>query len=593
MSVEDVIQIQAEHGFLHAHLLQWQRIAQADICGGVGGQRTVLVLGVVQILPTHIARVPHGLQAFVVHVDETVENGRWRERQRGVVVVELAQLVAVAVAVIFSGICISFPVVPVLHKLVEVSDLVLAQRSVAFQRQPWRQVPAGSQFHAHAVGVLDVGGQVLADVALLTRLNKLVVVVHVVEIHAGAERLRRVVVAKFEVHQLFGHRRGIVAVVGEVVALRLPVAQCHRGKGVVAALVEAEAGLRVQEVILLVYVEHVFLVEPGLRVVDELVVVSVGLVAHVAILHVGKCVPLLVDVERGFHECTSVQFLCVAVVILVVAVFHEQAAQLVVAHIGGIAEVVAVKLLHRQTADNVPVLVVVAEVPYQSVGILAQPFLAHPVGSLHSVERVAVHVGIGQAQLLDLVLWAEFIVVAVAVGVVQRGGGAPAFAQVPCTGQDVVVLPEVVGGFGPVGAVVHRVSLCLVVSAGVLHEVAVGIGSQLFVERVVAPESHIVEVVVGLDARLSAVGAVHQAQVVVAGRHAVPCLSRLLEVADVLESYAEVVADPRQSAIIAARASACAVYISVGVGLMIGTVDDEMVPQESRGERPSRVERVV
>ena len=282
--------------------------------------------------------MPNGLPALVVHVDEAIQNRRRREGQRGVVVVELSQLVAVAVDVVLGHVCLQpfdvvfmVPVVPVFHELVEVFDLVHAQRGVGLQCQPRQRCPRGRELNTQAVAVLHIGGEWFADVAHGTRLYQLVVVGHVVAVQARAPRLCRELIAQLVVQEALGLRCGVVAVVGEVVALGLTMAHGYRSVDAVSVLMERETCLWVQEVVLLVDVEVMFLVEVGLLVIDELVVIAVGIIADVTILHVGKHITMRGDVVESLHEDVAVELLRIGVVVLVVAVLHEQSAQLLVA----------------------------------------------------------------------------------------------------------------------------------------------------------------------------------------------------------------------------------------------------------------------
>ena len=85
-------------------------------------------------------------------------------------------------------------------------------------------------------------------------------------------------------------------------------------------------------------------------------------------------------------------------------------------------------------------------------------------------------------------------------------------------------------------------------------------------------------ILVALDAPRLEVGVA----VVVTCRHAVPCLTSVLEVADVLIRNLEAVAEPCQSAVVRTRASACAVDVSVGIGLVVSTVEYEVIPEQTR-----------
>ena len=75
------------------------------------------------------------------------------------------------------------------------------------------------------------------------------------------------------------------------------------------AIVEAEACLGVKEVVLLVNVQVVLLVEVGIFVVNELVVVSIGFVIHVAILNIGKGIPVIGEVIESLDEDVTVELL--------------------------------------------------------------------------------------------------------------------------------------------------------------------------------------------------------------------------------------------------------------------------------------------
>ena len=86
-----------------------------------------------------------------------------------------------------------------------------------------------------------------------------------------------------------------------------------------AVLVEADAALGIDEVVVLVDVECLVLVSAvGLLV--ELVVAAAGLVVHVAVLHVGEHVPRLAEVQRGLQETAVVELARVGVIVFVAVV---------------------------------------------------------------------------------------------------------------------------------------------------------------------------------------------------------------------------------------------------------------------------------
>ena len=164
-----------------------------------------------------------------------------------------------------------------------------------------------------------------------------------------------------------------------------------------------------------------------------------------------------------------------------------------------------------------------------------------------------------------------------------------AYREIECVGkgcrqvQDVMVLPEIVGSAGPVGAVVQLVALEAVVAA---------VDDQHFIQGIVIAEPRIVQVFVSLDTSVFAIRAVHQRQVVRAGRHAIPGLPRVLIVAHELVAEAPSAAQPARSDQITARPAVCAVQIAVRLGVMPGGFQYKMVPHQAGGECAARVQGV-
>ena len=111
---------------------------------------------------------------------------------------------------------------------------------------------------------------------------------------------------------------------------------------------------------------------------------------------------------------------------------------------------------------------------------------------------------------------------------------------------------------------------------------------KVFHELVVSSQTIIVHILIAVDAVRR-----ERVAVVVARSDTVPCLTGLLEVADVLVAQLEVAAYPCQSTIVRARTSACAVNIAVGVGLMIGTVEYKAVADEVGRKVDASVPSVV
>ncbi len=164
-----------------------------------------------------------------------------------------------------------------------------------------------------AVAFVYVCREVFANVALLAGLHKLVFVVHIIEIHSRVPVSAVVVVAQLIVGHVFRLGRGIAAVVGEVVALRLAACVSHGEVCVVSALVEADSRLGIPKIIFFVNVEELLAVVA----LVESVVQAACLVEHVAVLQVAEHVEEAGHVVCSLCECGVVVLACVGVVILV------------------------------------------------------------------------------------------------------------------------------------------------------------------------------------------------------------------------------------------------------------------------------------
>ena len=111
--------------------------------------------------------------------------------------------------------------------------------------------------------------------------------------------------------------------------------------------------------------------------------------------------------------------------------------------------------------------------------------------------------------------------------IVQRGRGAPPVIHLPCHGEDVVIVPEVIGGLLPQRAVGHLVAR---------HDVlTVTVYRKALVQTIVPAEAQAVHVLVGLHAVVAV-----QTVVVVTCGDAAPRLSGRLEAAYVLVTQPEV-----------------------------------------------------
>ena len=141
-----------------------------------------------------------------------------------------------------------------------------------------------------------------------------------------------------------------------------------------------------------------------------------------------------------------------------------------------------------------------------------------------------------------------------------------------------MVLPEVIRRLVPIAAIGHLIALgrvgvwaadCLLFQGG---------DDQFLIEGIVFAQSHVPHILIGLDACSFAIGAIHDAQVVGTSGHTVPGLSCLLKVADILITDLEIVTYPGQTTIIASAASTRTIDKTIGIGLVIGAIENQVVP---------------
>ena len=138
--------------------------------------------------------------------------------------------------------------------------------------------------------------------------------------------------------------------------------------------------------------------------------------------------------------------------------------------------VVPVELLDGESSYDIPSVIFVIHASDHSVGVLGQSLPAHEVGLLQG--------RIGQAELLEFVVRAELLIVSVAVGVMCSQIDDPVFGRVHCKRKDIVVLPEIVCGPGPIGAVPHRIAFRRILSFRILDEEPVRTRDQIFIKTV-------------------------------------------------------------------------------------------------------------
>ena len=181
-------------------------------------------------------------------------------------------------------------------------------------------------------------------------------------------------------------------------------------------------------------------------VIIELVIDTVRLILDIAILQVGKHIPLLIDMIGRLHECVRIKLRGIRVIVLMIAVHQIFLSHEIVGSVCHESEVVAAKLLLCGTGDNIPSLVFVVGIQHRAVAMLRQAFFSHEVGLL---DILAVGICCHQPELREFIIGTELLVVTESVGIVQRGRGGPTVAELKCRREDVVVLPEVIGRFVP------------------------------------------------------------------------------------------------------------------------------------------------
>ena len=240
---------------------------------------------------------------------------------------------------------------------------------------------------------------------------------------------------------------------------------------------------------------------------------------------------------------------------------------------------VAAEHLGAESADYVPCVVVIRHIVEGTVVVLCKSLAAH---SLRLNQLTVGIINVQSELLAESRSTAELIVVAVTISVVYGSVVAPMLRRLPNKVEAIMVLIEVVGSLIPLASVaeVERLGRETTAVGRRIYKV--------FHERVVSSQTIIIHILIAVDTIRR-----ERVAFIVTRCNTVPCLTGLLEVADVLVAQLEVAAYPCQSAVVRTRTSACAMYIAVGVGLMIGTVEDKAVADEVGREVDASVPSVV
>ena len=326
----------------------------------------------------------------------------------------------------------------------------MREGGVEIPAEPVGRLPRSFQLHALAIraAAVLVAGLHLAYIIELASEHILVVVVHVIEIGACCELRALIAIAKLHVLQLLG-LQVLHLVVLVVVARGLLVAQGVTGiHAVVLVYLVVETELRVEEV-------EVVVCPVSLRAVHVDIIVAriLHAVSHMAILQVevgvetGEEGPRLlgIDVEVGLPRAVPV--ILVARVELVDFVLGPE----------HLSPVVADVFVPTAAEGRLEVfLVVVVDACHDAIEVVLHDLLACQVAFVFRVRQAVVHV-----VLASLV----FVVVTIAVGVVQRHVGRPALSEQLVPDGLVVHLVIVVG---LVLVVVHVALLVVIFAARVV-----------------------------------------------------------------------------------------------------------------------------
>ena len=222
-------------------------------------------------------------------------------------------------------------------------------------------------------------------------------------------------VTQLHIMHAFRLGSGIAAVVREIIAFGLAMAQGVAEVSLVSSPVEGDARLGVDEVILLLDFQTLIAIA-AVGILQEAIVDAIRKVADMAILHIAIHIQCGSEVYGGLCKHLIIALCSVGVVILIVTILEEHGTEFSIGSIGQVAPMVALEILQRCAADEVEPPSRVVHVPAQSVNILRQSLLPHEVRLL---QRLAVCEDEGcEAELAEFVVRAELIIVSMPVCIV-------------------------------------------------------------------------------------------------------------------------------------------------------------------------------
>ena len=143
-----------------------------------------------------------------------------------------------------------------------------------------------------------------------------------------------------------------------------------------------ESHLPIKEIVFFVNVKVLFAVCTVL-VVNKFVVVTICLISYMTVLYFCKHIPMVIKVISSLEEGISIEFFCIRIVILIIAIAQQMITQGGIGDISQVSEVIARELLQSESSDNILVFAFVVDVPNRPVSILLQSLLSYKVALFH------------------------------------------------------------------------------------------------------------------------------------------------------------------------------------------------------------------
>ena len=118
-------------------------------------------------------------------------------------------------------------------------------------------------------------------------------------------------------------------------------------------------------------------------VIIELIVDTIRLILYIAILEVGKDIPLFVDMISSLNKGICIKLGSIRIIILMITACQICLTYEVVGCVCHKTKVVPGELLFRNTCDDVPTLIFVICIQYRTVAMLCQSFLSYEICFLY------------------------------------------------------------------------------------------------------------------------------------------------------------------------------------------------------------------